>query len=102
MTPVRPLTINLKMMVRDDCIVSVCILPSYFCLQKLLPCWLLRQVAGGWRAGRIGLWTDVHHPLPPTQLPASEVKQTFLSTNLAYFLAFEQQAARYHIFLSVT
>ena len=37
------------------------------------------------------LWTDVCHPLP--QLLASEVKQTFLSTNLVCLLAFEQWAA---------
>ena len=38
--------------------------------------------------GGLGLWTDVRHP-PLPQLPASEVKQTFLSTNLGYLLAFE-------------
>ena len=37
----------------------------------------------------MGLWTDI--PLP--QLPASEIKQTFLSTSLAsLMIAFEQQA----------
>ena len=30
---------------------------------------------------------------PTPQLPASEIKQTFLSTNLACLLAFEQPAA---------
>ena len=35
--------------------------------------------------------TDVHHP--PRQLLASEIKQTFLSTNLACILAFERLAA---------
>ena len=37
------------------------------------------------------------HPSPPhphPQLLASEIKQTSLSTNLAYLLAFEQQATR--------
>ena len=37
-------------------------------------------------------------PLTPAatcpQLPASEIKQTFLSTNLAYLWAFEWRAAR--------
>ena len=37
----------------------------------------------------MGLWTDI--PLP--QLPASEIKQTFLSTNLASLWAIETQAA---------
>ena len=39
---------------------------------------------GGWWG--VSLWTDVCHP--PPQLPASEIKQTFLSTNLACLLAF--------------
>ena len=47
--------------------------------------------------GGISLWTDVCHPLPPPpppQLPASEIKQNFLSINLACLLAFEWSAAR--------
>ena len=35
--------------------------------------------------------------LPPW-LPASEIEQSFLATNLACFLAFEQQAAGSHIY----
>ena len=38
-----------------------------------------------------GLWTDVRPP--STQLLASEIKQSFLSINLACLLAFKQQAA---------
>ena len=41
-------------------------------------------------SGGVGLWTDVRYP--PHQLLASEIKQTFLSTNLVSLLAFEQQA----------
>ena len=37
------------------------------------------------------LWTHAHHP--PPQLTASEIKQTFLSPNLACLLAFEWRAA---------
>ena len=47
--------------------------------------------------GGISLWTDVCHPLPPPpppQLPASEIKQNFLSINLACLLAFEWSATR--------
>ena len=51
--------------------------------------------------GGVDLQTDVCHP--PLQLPASEIKQTFLSTNLTCLLAFERQAARSpHAYLSVT
>jgi len=35
--------------------------------------------------------------LPP-RLPVSEIKQSFLATNLACFLAFEQQPAGSHIY----
>ena len=50
--------------------------------------------------GKVGLWTDVcHHP---HQLPASEIKQTFFSTDLTCLEAFEWQAAGPHLTLSVT
>ena len=39
--------------------------------------------------GGVSFWTDVRHPLPGPRLPSSEIKQTFLSTNMACLLAFE-------------
>ena len=43
----------------------------------------------------VRLWTDVcHSPRRPCQLSASEIKQTFLPTNLPCLLAFNRQAAR--------
>ena len=51
-------------------------------------------------SGGVGLWTDVCQLTP--RLPASEIKQTFLSTNLACLLAFEQQAAGPHHILSIS
>ena len=51
-----------------------------------------------WQGGGVGggaqvvdLWTGIHTLSP---LPTSKIKQSFLSTNLASLLAFEQQAAR--------
>ena len=41
----------------------------------------------------VDLWKGIHTPFP---LLTSKIKQTFLSTNLAFLLAFEQQAARPH------
>ena len=42
----------------------------------------------------VGSWPlDRYLPPSPTQLPAPEIKQTFLSTSLACLLAFEGQAA---------
>ena len=55
-------------------------------------------VCQGWG---VELWTDVCHPLPP-QLPASEIKQTFFSTNLVCLLAFEWRAAWPHTLPSST
>ena len=57
-------------------------------MNALIPC-LLEQL--GVVGGGGGLWTDMR-PLPP-QLPASVLKQAFLSTSLAYLLAFEQPDA---------
>ena len=77
--PVTPQMTNLKMTVRDDCAVDACSpLPTLYKSSHPL---LLR-------GGGVSLWTDVCHP-PPCQLLASEIKQTFLSTNLACLLAFE-------------
>ena len=85
---VRPLMTNCKMIVRD---VSACSPPPHSihkCSHSLL-------VSGG-----VGLWTDVCQP--PPRLPASEIKQTFLSTNLACLLAFEWRAARHWCTFLVT
>ena len=84
---VRPLMTNFKMIVRD---VSACSPPPHSihkCSHSLL-------VSGG-----VGLWTDVCQP--PPRLPASEIKQTFLSPNLSihWLLGVKQPEA---IHLSVT
>lgn len=53
--------------------------PLALAIKALIPCL--------WGQGcRVSLWTDVHHT--PPQLPASESKQIFLSSNLACLLAF--------------
>ena len=84
MTLVRPPMTNLKMTVRADCAISPCS-PFLLSIKTLAP--LVASVE------RVGLWTDTHTPLHPhPQLLASEIKQTFLSSNLAYLLASEQQA----------
>ena len=61
--------------------------PRTLSIKALIPClWGAEGERG------VGLWTDVCHPY--AQLPATEIKQTFLSTNLACLLAFEQRAVR--------
>ena len=84
---VGPPMTNFKMTVRGDRAVSAC---RPLCLQKLLPpdC-----PQGGWGESAFGQASALP-PLP--QLPASKIKQTFLSTNLASLLAFVQQAAAPH------
>ena len=84
MTLIRQLMINFKTTVRADCAVSAC--------SSLHPPIKLLQLAVG-RGRGVGLWTGVR---PPPQLPASQTKQTFLSTNLASLLPFEWWAARPH------
>ena len=74
MTLVRPLMTNLKVTVRADCAVSAC-------SRLLLSIKALAPLAAS--AGGVGLCP---------QLLASEIKQTLLSSNLAYLLASEQQA----------
>ena len=75
---VRPLMTSLKMTVRDDCAVSACSSPTpTLSIKALAP-----LVAVGWGVG-VSLWTDVCHPPSKPSLVASEIKQTFLSTNLA-------------------
>ena len=84
MTLVRPLMTNFKTPVRADCIVSTCS-PLPLSIKALAP-WLSGE-------GGVGLWTGVRPPHPPHLLPASKIKQTFISTNLASSLAFERRAA---------
>ena len=75
MTLVRPPVTNLKMTVREDCAISACS-PLLLSIKVLAP-----LVASG---SGVSLWTDV---CSPCQLLASERKQIFLSTMLAYLLA---------------
>ena len=93
MTLVRALIANLKMTVGGDCAVSAYSHRPPLSI-KALTLFLWR----GWGESAFG---QMSATLPP-QLPASEIKQTFLSTNLACLLAFERQAARPHHAVSVT
>ena len=68
----HPMT-DLKMTVRADCAVSACNPHLILSLNALTHCL---------SAGGLSLWTDVRHP-PLPQLPASEIKQTFLPMNPA-------------------
>ena len=79
---------NLKMTVRADCAISACN-PLQTVYKSFCPLVAVMGVvgAGGGRREAVGLWTDI---CPPLQLPASEIKQIFLSTNLACLLAFER------------
>ena len=71
-----PMT-NFKMPVRADCAVSDCPLLSAY--KSSCP-----QIVGAEGSRPL----DMSPPLP--RLPAPEIKQTFLSTNLASLLALEQ------------
>ena len=84
---VRPLMTNLKTTLRDDCAVSACS-PSPTSVYKSshLPAW---AGSGGCSSQPL----NRHLPPSPPQLPVSEIKQTFLSSNLACLLTFEQQVA---------
>ena len=62
---------------RDDCAVSACSTPPHLSIRAVSPCLSARE-AGSWLSA---------------QLPASEIRQTFLSTNLACLLASEWRAA---------
>ena len=90
---VRPPMINLKMTIRADSAVSVCgsLLTSVY--KSSCP-----QVAGGGGESAFG---EMFTTLAP-QLSASEIKQTFLTTNLDCLLAFGQRAARPTHTLAVT
>ena len=90
MTLVRPPMTNVKMTVWADRAVSAC---TARLLSKLLP------TGCQWCWWGVGLWTDVRHP--PSELLLSEIKQSFLSINVACLSALERWAAGPHA-LSVT
>ena len=78
---VRPLMTNFKMTVKSDYAISACSpLPQP-----------IKALAHGLSLERS--WPSDRYP-PPSQLPASRIKQIFLSINLASLLASEWQAAR--------
>ena len=81
---------NLKVTVRADCVVSAC---NPLCL--LVHPWIspLKVLPTGYRWGGVSLW---HKSALLTSWRSLEIKQIFLSTNLASLLAFEQQAAGPH------
>ena len=90
MTLVRPLMTSFRMTARDDCVVST--RSALLLSTKALAHWL--------SVGGVGLWTDVCPLLAPSQMSASEIKQTFLSTNLASLMALSGELRDLH--LSVT
>ena len=87
---VRPLMTNLKITVRDDCVVSACSSPHHHSIYKCPHPLLVGRQGEESAFGLTPTTLSHHHP----QLQASGIKQTFLSTNLAYLLAFEQRSAR--------
>jgi len=90
---VRPLMTNLKMTVRDDCAVSAYSHRPPLSIKALTPF--------SWRGSGELAFGQMSATLPQ-QLPESEIKQTFLSTILAYLFSFERQAAGACKLLSVT
>ena len=80
----RPLMTSLNMTIRDDSVVSACSHPPLLSIKVRAH---LACVGRGWV---VSLWTDVCYL--PLQLLAPEIKQAFLSTNLA----FERRAAGHH------
>ena len=76
MTLVTPSMITLKMTVRADSAVSAC--SSLYLSVKPLALLVAQGRAGG---GRVGLWTDVHHP-PQTQVLTSEINFPFHQSGL--------------------
>ena len=79
---IRPPMTHFKMTVRADCAASAC---------SPLPL-SIKALAPDCQWGRRPL-DSLLRPPPHPQLPASKIKQTFLSTNLASLLAFERQVA---------
>ena len=123
MTLARPLMTNMKMTIRADCAVSACspflLSIKHSCLQNPMDGGARQATVHGVAKSRTRLndftYTSVYKPLaasleesafeqtsaphPRPQLPASEIKQTFLSANSACLLAFEQRAARPQVLL---
>ena len=105
MTLIRPLMSSFKT-VRADCAVSACShLPIPLKLPLKSSClWI--PGSGSWSSQGLAPISTAAHPLwangpdpslLPPRLPASEMKQTFLSTSLVSpVLVLEQQAARTH------
>ena len=79
----RPLMANLKIIVRDDHAVPACRHPPTSVYESSCNPWLSE-----WGGNRPLDRCPPPSPLP-THLLASEIKQTFLSTNLACLLTFE-------------
>ena len=77
---VRPLMTHLKITVRDKCTVSVYSPPPLLYIKVLAP--LVAGEGGELAFGQMSVTF-------PYQMLASEIKQTFLSTNLACLVAFE-------------
>ena len=75
----RPPMVSVKLIVRADCAVSAC-RTFLLSIKALAPLTV--------SDGRVGLWTNVHLPTAP-HLPPSDIKQTFLFTNLACLLDFQ-------------
>ena len=105
MTLLRPPKANLKMTDRDDCAVSACSAPPNthththththtLFLKARIPCLL----GHGGRRARQSTFGQMSAtlPIPSRQLPASEIKRMFLSSNLARLLTFEPRAAEPH------
>ena len=76
---VRPSVTNLKMTVRADCAASTC---SPLLLSVKAPAPLMASGGGGGGESAFGQMSAL-----PSQLPASEIKETFLPTNLDCLLA---------------
>ena len=91
----RPLMINLKMTVGDDCTVSAHSPPIPESVHKSSHSLLVGVGVGGLAFGQ--MFTTLL-----TILPASEVKQTFLSTNLAVYwlLSSEQLDPTIHLLVT--
>ena len=86
MTRVRPLMTNLKVTVRADCAVSAHSTTITSVYKGSCPT--------GWSGGGSGFGSMSATPTP--QLLESEIKQTFLFTNLTWLLDLKQQAAAPH------
>ena len=86
MTLARSLVTSVKM--------TVLFLPVVFLPSPATPVYKISNLLLV-EGGVVGLWTGVCHSpyYPDIQMPASEIKQTFLSTKLACILAFELWAA---------